>query len=82
MPGPTKFCYGSKDYLHFSIDLLFFFVFYRSSKGEQEGYLMVNLPEQVFLHYIVDQKINSQSDKETEIFIQVNLKIINQEIVF
>ena len=43
---------------------------------------MVNLPEQVFLHYIVDQKINSQSDKETEIFIQVNLKIINQEIVF
>ena len=22
MPGPTKFCYASKDYLHFSIDLL------------------------------------------------------------
>ena len=43
---------------------------------------MANLPEQVFLHYIVDQKINSQSDKETDIFIQVNLKIINQEIVF
>lgn len=43
---------------------------------------MANLPKQVFLHYIVDQKINSQSDKETDIFIQVNLKIINQEIVF
>ena len=34
---------------------------------------MANLPEQVFLHYVVDQKINSQSDKETDIFIQVNL---------
>lgn len=32
---------------------------------------MANLPKQVFLHYIVDQKINSQSDKETDIFIHL-----------
>ena len=43
---------------------------------------MENLLKQLFLHYILDQKINSQSDKETENFIQVNLKIITQEIVF
>ena len=42
---------------------------------------MANLPEQVFLHYIVDQKCNSQSNKETENFTQVNLKIITHSLL-